>query len=154
MLAHGSFTGIRIGVATIKAIAEAKGIPIAECTSLEALCYNANSNFDYVCPIIDARNNQVYSCIFDKNLNRVSEFLADDINNLKDTFSKYKNIVYVGNGTSLLNIENEFDENIHAKNVGRVAFKKYLKNDLKNADTLAVSYLKPSQAERMRNTKC
>ena len=55
----GSFTGIRIGVATVKAMAEAKNIPVVSCSSLEGLAYNV-TGFDYICSLIDARNNQVY----------------------------------------------------------------------------------------------
>lgn len=56
----GSFTGIRIGVASIKAIAEVNQIKIAEVTSLESLAKNIKSSCETKVSLIDARNNQCY----------------------------------------------------------------------------------------------
>ena len=146
----GSFTGIRIGVSSDKAMAEAKSIPVVACSSLEALAYNV-TDFDYICSIIDARNNQVYSGIFDKNYNLISDYFADDINNLLTIFKKYDTMAFVGDGSKLLNISNEFDNTIYSKNIGITGYKKYLQGLSTNADNLSVMYLRPSQAERMRN---
>lgn len=54
----GSFTGIRIGIATVKALAEVNNIKIASITSLESLVQNINSKTKV--SMIDARNDQVY----------------------------------------------------------------------------------------------
>ena len=63
----GSFTGVRIGISTIKAFADVKNIPIVGITSLESLAYNvinkANSN-TLVCSLIDAKNSNVYCGVF------------------------------------------------------------------------------------------
>lgn len=146
----GSFTGIRIGVATVKAMAEVKNIRIAEVSSLEGLAYNV-TDADYICSILDARNNQVYAAIFDKSHNLISNYFADDLNNLLDVFKKYDNLVFVGDGVKLLNNSNKFDNTIYSKNIGLAGYKKYLEGSLVNADNLSVMYLRPSQAERMRN---
>ena len=77
----GSFTGLRIGIATTKALAEVKNIPVIGLSSLDALSYNVPQS-KYICSLIDARNNQVYCAIFDKEHNLISDYMADDINNL------------------------------------------------------------------------
>lgn len=56
----GSFTGIRIGVASIKALAEVNDIKIADVTSLESLAKNIEEDCDIKVSLIDARNNQCY----------------------------------------------------------------------------------------------
>ena len=148
----GSFTGIRIGVATAKALAEAKNIPVLACSSLEALAYNV-PNSDYICSIIDARNNQVYAAIFDKNYNKISDYFADDINNLIAIFEKYNGISFVGDGVNLLTINSSIDNYIHSKNVGICGYNKYKQGLATNADNLSVLYLRPSQAERLKEQK-
>jgi len=145
----GSFTGIRIGVASVKAMAEAKNIPVVSCSSLEGLAYNVNG-FDYICSLIDARNNQVYSAIFDKDYNLISDYFADDINNLLPIFNKYENLAFVGDGSKYLNISCDFDNTIHSKNIGICGYKKHLQGLSTNPDNLSVLYLRKSQAERMR----
>lgn len=148
----GSFTGIRIGVATVKAMAEAKSIPVVGCSSLEGLAYNV-CGFDYICSIIDARNNQVYAAIFDKNYKPISDYYADDINNLLDIFNKYKNTAFVGDGAKLLNNSSNFDNTIYSRNIGICGYKKYLQNLQTDADNLSVLYLRKSQAERQRSNE-
>ena len=106
MLVHGSFTGIRIGLSSIKAIAEVKNIPTVSVTSLEALAYNMEfsekKNDEYkICTLIDARNNQVYAGIFDSNYEKIDELLADDIYVILDRIKKFEKIIFIGNGAIL-----------------------------------------------------
>ncbi len=145
----GSFTGIRIGVATVKALSEVNKIPIASCSSLEALSYNV-LDAENICSILDARNNQVYAAIFDKNHTLISDYFADDINNLSPIFQKYSNLVFVGDGAKLLNNSNEFDNTIYSRNVGICGYKKYLNHEIIDSDHLSVLYLRKSQAERLK----
>ena len=64
----GSFTGIRIGISTIKAFAEVLNIKIASVTSLETLSRNETAeDGQVIVPLIDARNNQVYFAVFNKD---------------------------------------------------------------------------------------
>ena len=61
----GSFTGIRIGVATIKSLCYALDKPIVGISTLEAIAYNLRWTNGVVCPLLDARRSEVYGAIFD-----------------------------------------------------------------------------------------
>jgi len=156
ILGHGSFTGIRIGISSIKAIAESLNIPVIDVSSLEALAYNVqNSDCKTICSLIDARNNQVYCGIFDTNYNLLEDYLVDDINNIMEALKKYEDIIYVGDGAivhkNLLAISDFTYENIiHAKNIAKCAYKKFKNNNVKTADSITPLYLRKSQAERMK----
>lgn len=152
----GSFTGIRIGISSVKAIAESLNIPVIDISSLEALAYNVqNSTCDVICSLIDARNNEVYSGVFDKDYNLLEDYLADNINVVCKILNKYTNVIFVGDGAevhqNLLTIKNfSYDNVIHAKNICKCAYYKYKNNYTKTPDLLTPLYLRKSQAERMK----
>lgn len=60
----GSFTGLRIGVATVKGLAWAKELPCAACSTLEAMAWNAVGYQGEICAAMDARRQQVYNARF------------------------------------------------------------------------------------------
>ncbi len=62
----GSFTGLRIGVATAKAWGQLLGIPLLAVNSLEAMA-EATGSDGLVCPIFDARRDEVYTALFDRH---------------------------------------------------------------------------------------
>ncbi|MDI9570263.1 MAG: tRNA (adenosine(37)-N6)-threonylcarbamoyltransferase complex dimerization subunit type 1 TsaB [Pseudomonadota bacterium] len=57
----GSFTGLRIGVGTVKGLALAMDRPVVGVSTLEALAMNAAGLADQICPVIDAKRGQVYA---------------------------------------------------------------------------------------------
>ena len=97
----GSFTGIRIGIASVKAMAEVMKIPTIGVTSLETLAYLNPNPTSTTVSLIDAKNNQVYCGIFNKDLIKAEPFIADDINDVIAHLKKYTSIVFVGNGSVL-----------------------------------------------------
>ena len=60
----GSFTGIRIGVSSARAVAQAMNIPCISVPTLPSFSYNIENYKGLVCPILDARRNQVYGGAF------------------------------------------------------------------------------------------
>lgn len=160
----GSFTGIRIGIATIKPMAEVYNLPVASITSLETLARNIeNKEKDFtIISLIDARNNQVYAGFFDTEYNLKEDEIAEDIDEVLKKAGKYSKIIFVGDGAIIHkekieeNLKNRNiifakENNQSAINTGKIGYKKFLEKNLKNADTILPIYLRKSQAERLKN---
>lgn len=100
----GSFTGIRIGVAAIKGLADGlkkKCIPVS---TLEALAYNLQGRCCTAVSVMDARCNQVYCGIFlvdGEEITRLTEDMALKIDELEKILPDYENVVFVGDGARL-----------------------------------------------------
>ncbi|MDR9787722.1 MAG: tRNA (adenosine(37)-N6)-threonylcarbamoyltransferase complex dimerization subunit type 1 TsaB [Peptococcaceae bacterium MAG4] len=61
----GSFTGLRIGMSTAKALAAVWNIPVVAVPTLEALAFVLKGHGRLVCPILNARKNEIYAAIYD-----------------------------------------------------------------------------------------
>jgi len=154
----GSFTGIRIGISSVKAMAEAKKIKIIPVNSLEALAYNAETSEEYICSLIDARNNNAYSGLFDANYKLVQELSADSIDTILENLPIAKTI-FIGNAAEIHRekITEKFGNNaifsannsLSSAKLGICAYNKIMKNEVVSPDELLPLYLRKSQAERM-----
>ena len=91
----GSFTGIRIGVATAKAFFDSLSVPIVGINSLESLAYNVKNNLnesDVVCSIIDCKNDNCYFALFEKkngNLETLIEPQAESVESALSIIKSY-----------------------------------------------------------------
>lgn len=160
----GSFTGIRIGITTVKGFAYALKKPIVTVNSLEALAYNVSIETHLVCSMLDARNNQVFCGIFRASAGEyrlVGNYMALDILELVQRI-KDGNIAtaFVGDAVDLHKdiIQRELGQlayfpsslNSHQRAysvgyLGILKFKKGLVTDSINAEPF---YLRKSQAEQ------
>lgn len=160
-LGPGSFTGIRIGIATIKAFADVKKIPTVGVTSLESLAYNIETN-NYICPIIDCKNNNVYSALF-YNMQQIGENIAESIdvtlNKIANLISYNSSITFIGNGSIIHKdlILQKFPQAIFSNSniqssisLAKCAYSKYLQGDYGDSNHISPLYLRKSQAERAK----
>lgn len=161
----GSFTGVRIGIASVKGMADALKKACFAVSTLEAIAEPLRNEACIACAVMDARCNQVYTAIFEGG-NRLCEDKAVLISELGEELSKYdKKIVFIGDGAKICyeklnailpNVEIA-DENIryiHASSIGRIAETKIKngENTIKSAN-LVPFYLRLPQAERELNNK-
>jgi len=76
-LGPGSFTGLRIGIAAMKTLAQSLSKPIIGASSLDEIAYSFFATDSIVCPILDARRNEVYNALYLKGRKIVTERVVD-----------------------------------------------------------------------------
>lgn len=98
----GSFTGLRIGSATAKGLAHVLNIPIASIPTLEALANNIDKTDLLICPMMDARRNQVYTALYcyeGNDIKPLTEMMAIDIDTILEKVFLYdKDVIFLGDG--------------------------------------------------------
>ena len=162
----GSFTGVRIGVATVKGLAFDKNIPCAGVSTLEALAYNLRYFNGIICPVMNARRAQVYNALFSCEngvLTRLCPDRAISIAELDEELSLMDQPIYlVGDGydITLEGLEKAtvqpVPDELRAQSGYSVALcglAAYERGEAVDDATLAPVYLRPSQAERERNER-
>ncbi|MBU3159306.1 tRNA (adenosine(37)-N6)-threonylcarbamoyltransferase complex dimerization subunit type 1 TsaB [Clostridium frigoris] len=100
----GSFTGLRIGMATIKGLSQGTNKPFVTVSTLDSLAYNLAYTNGIICPILDALRDNVYTALYtfeDCELNRISDYINISIDELITMLKdKNCNISFVGDGTT------------------------------------------------------
>ena len=102
----GSYTGLRIGVSAAKGIAYAAGINLISVSTLQNMAHGMKQLRDFpkdilFAPMIDARRMEVYTQLFDKDLNQLNEISAQiiDETSFAEQLEKHS-IVFFGDGSS------------------------------------------------------
>lgn len=154
----GSFTGIRIGVSTIKAFLDVTNKKVVGVTSLEILAENVKED-GIICSLIDAKNDNVYFGLFERKeniLKQLDELKFDNINNIINLVKNInKKIFFVGDGSitykdmiecELENAKVVDDNKLNAANIAKIAFIK--KEEAVDTNNFKPIYLRKSNAER------
>lgn len=99
----GSFTGLRIGAATAKGLAHGLHVPIIPVPTLDALAYNIFDTRKIICPIMDARRNQVYTAFYrwvNGKFYRISEYSAEDLKDVLQATELLGSTIFLGDGVN------------------------------------------------------
>lgn len=161
----GSFTGVRIGIASVKGMADALNKKCLAVSSLEAIAEPLKNEDVIACAVMDARCNQVYTASFERGI-RLCEDKAILIDELGEELLKYnKKVVFIGDGAvlcyeklkeiiTLSEVACEDIRYIHGSSVGFIAESKIEKGEepVISAELIPF-YLRLPQAERELNNK-
>jgi tRNA threonylcarbamoyladenosine biosynthesis protein TsaB len=159
----GSFTGVRIGAATLKGLAFASTKSCVEVSTLEALAYNLRMHKGLICPVMNARRSQVYTALFRSNGETLERLMPDSamaIGELDALLSEYgEEVCLCGDGyditaegfckTPVIPVPKRLRMQ-SAVSVAAVALDSYRRGETCTDAELGVNYLRPSQAERER----
>ena len=166
----GSFTGLRIGCATAKGLGLALDCPLIAIPTVDALAYNMYGSSALVCPLMDARRDQVYTGLyrFEKTVNgyeMVCELpqCAISIEEIIDIVNKKgQEVIFLGDGVpvykekfaTMCQVEYSFApagfNRQRASSVALLGADMYGKGQTVSADEMEPDYLRLSQAERER----
>lgn len=158
----GSFTGLRIGMATVKGMCLGANKPYVSISTLEALAYSSNSFTGIICPIMDALRENVYTALYrcnKGNLEAILEPTAMDIDELVNLLNdKGENVIFTGDAVNkhknyiLEHLSNaQFAPNhlsiTRASSLGELGLN-LLKNGICDDPNSSPVYIKKPQAER------
>ena len=165
----GSFTGVRIGAATVKGLAFTENKPCVGVSSLEALAMNINAENGIICPVMDARRGQLYNALFsaeaDGKMKRLTEDRIITKDELRDElYGRGVRIYLTGDGYKIAKAAltetdcpetPELQRYHNAYNVALLGYRKYLsasesEREAFTPSALSPIYLRASQAERER----
>ena len=147
----GSYTGLRIGTSTAKGLCYSLGIPLIAISTLKAMALGVSENqeYDFYCPMIDARRMEVFAAIFDDENNQVRDIMADVVDG--STYKEYlnKKVLFFGDGAmkcqEMINHKNAtYLEGIFpsAKDMGILLCQKFENKDFEDVAYFEPFYLK------------
>lgn len=164
----GSFTGLRIGLATVKGLSMAMGKPVIAISTLDVLAHNIILSNALVCPLLDARKQEVYAALYDV-LDLVPQRLVEEmacspgnlVELIRETAIRLgkERIIMLGDG--FYPYKDFFRQQLgqklqiaphhlmlpRAAALGSLAVKKYERQDFEDAFNLRPRYIRLSEAE-------
>lgn len=158
----GSFTGLRIGMATVKGLSFGANKPYVSVSSLDALAYSLVSFDGIICPVMDALRDSVYTCLYKSTngeLEKLIDYSALELDDLiKILKDKNEKVIFTGDGLIKhkdylsANLKNAFFAPNHlsiirASSLGELGINLLLDNKCDDLNS-SPFYLKKPQAQR------
>ena len=156
----GSFTGLRIGVSTLKGLILATGRSAVGISSLAALALNVGKSSKIICSAMDAGRGQVYTAYYRYNENGLLDQIGTDkaVDPREIIHNPEEEIIFVGDGAikyagiinntknKKINIASATQQYIRASSVGILGREKYNRKELLNPETFVPVYLRSANA--------
>lgn len=153
----GSYTGLRIGVSSAKGIAYGLDIPLIGINTLQAMAASQPLNpGEFVVAVLDARRMEVYTQTFGDANQELTSIAALILEDGVFAFILEKGRVYfVGDGAEKVKgyaqhpnavFSDSWEQSLSAKNMGQLAFEKFLREDLEDLAYFVPNYLKEFKA--------
>ncbi len=163
----GSFTGLRIGMATIKGMSFGSKKPFISVSTLDSLAYNLAFSGGIICPILDALRDNVYTALYKyegEELKRVSDYMVISIDELIGILKHEELVYFIGDGvdkfkqTLKSNISCSLFAPAHlnfarASSLGELGLKLFKEGLFEDLNSSTPIYLRKSQAEREYDKK-
>jgi tRNA threonylcarbamoyladenosine biosynthesis protein TsaB len=161
----GSYTGLRIGVATAKGLCYALNIPLIAVNTLELMAYQVQSSLPFMedtlllCPMLDARRMEVYTLLINSNLEIVQATEAKIIDEQSyQTLFEGNRILFFGNGADkcrevIKHTNARFIDGVipSAAKLGVLAFKKFIRNEVEDLSSYEPLYLKDFMVKKPKS---
>lgn len=149
----GSYTGLRVGMASAKGLCYALNIPLVTLNTLEVMAWSTmlkmRDKKAFYCPVIDARRMEVFTAVYDVQLSEILHpcSMILDENSFSDLLTTHK-IYFSGSGIlkleNIIQNENAIYDNSNSltASMGELAWKKYSKRLFSNVFSSSSVYLK------------
>ena len=156
----GTFTGLRIGISSIKGLAMATGKPVVGVSSLEALATQAFLSPYLICPLLDARRGEVYFSRYRFQKGRLKAEIEENVLTPLAAISDIDEpCIFIGNGAmiyrdmlldkmgKLAHFAHPIQHTIRASTVGFIGMDNLKNAEVKDIYTLSPHYIRKSDAE-------
>jgi len=166
VLGPGSFTGLRVGVATVKGLALAMGKPVVGVSSLATLAQQVPFSVFPVCALLDARKAEVYAGLFHRQADRLVPLGPEAVLPPEKLLASLPgDVLFVGNGALVYRelIVARLGERAHfapwtlhlprASNAALLALEKFRDHRTIPLESLVPTYIRPSEAELLWATR-
>ncbi len=156
----GSFTGLRIGLATVKGMSLALNKPILGIPTLDGLAMNVLGVEGLICPVLDARKNEVYTAVYTteaKGLRRLTEYMSANPEQLVEKLATYdRRVTVLGDAVdtyrrhfsrSFIDFAVQANRWPRAAQVAILAWQRFQRGEADNLYTLSPLYIRRPEAE-------
>ncbi len=159
----GSFTGLRIGLSTVKGFAAATRKPLVGIPTLEVLAYPFWGHSMLICPMLDARKGEIYTAGFKRTENQTVKIFPEQVISPEAAFFQiHEPVIVIGDGAiahrkiilkalgSLAVFPPPACHTVRAAVVGEMAIRRFEQGRVDSAESLIPHYIRKPDAERNR----